>query len=182
MAILAGGCFWTVEAVFSHVRGVKAVEDGYHGGTTRQARYELVTSGLTDHAEAVRIVYDPAVVRYDQLLRIHMGTAHDPAQMGGQGPDRGSEYRSAIIPVTPHQARIAGAYLAQLAEMKPTTRIEPYRAFYPAENAHQDFARRHPQHPYPRVGRAAYRRARPALSAALQRWLDRALSGAIWVS
>ncbi|PZO67576.1 MAG: peptide-methionine (S)-S-oxide reductase, partial [Pelagerythrobacter marensis] len=104
------------------------------------------------------------------------------AQMGGQGPDRGSEYRSAIIPVTPHQARIAGAYLAQLAEMKPTTRIEPYRAFYPAENAHQDFARRHPQHPYPRVGRAAYRRARPALSAALQRWLDRALSGAIWVS
>ena len=151
MAILAGGCFWTVEAVFSHVRGVKAVEAGYHGGTTRQARYELVTSGLTDHAEAVRILYDPAVVRYDELLRIFMGAAHDPAQMGGQGPDRGSEYRSAIIPVTPHQARIAGAYLAQLAEMKPTTRIEPYRAFYPAENAHQDFARRHPQHPYIRA-------------------------------
>ncbi|ARU16897.1 peptide-methionine (S)-S-oxide reductase MsrA [Croceicoccus marinus] len=152
-AIFAGGCFWGVEAVFSHVDGVKSAVAGYHGGSKADADYKKVSAGATDHAEAVRITYDPAKVRYDELLRIYFAVVADPTQLNRQGPDSGRHYRSAIVPTTPAQARVARAYIAQLDKAdlwaKPiVTRIEAQKAFYPAETYHQDFALKNPRHPY----------------------------------
>ncbi len=152
-AIFAGGCFWGVEGVFSHVKGVTAAASGYHGGTKASANYEVVSSGMTDHAEAVRITYDPAVVRYDQLLRIFFSVVADPTLKNRQGPDVGAQYRSAIIPTNAEQAAVAKAYLAQLGKAglwkKPiATKVEPYKAFYAAEGYHQDFMLNNPKHGY----------------------------------
>lgn len=152
-AVFAGGCFWGVEGVFSHVQGVTSVLTGYHGGTARSATYELVSTGLTDHAEAVQVTYDPAVVRYDQLVRIFFSVVADPTLKNRQGPDVGSHYRSAIVPMNAEQAAVAKAYLAQLGKSglwsKPiVTRIEAYKAFYPAEAYHQDFMANNPRHGY----------------------------------
>ncbi|KWV94914.1 MULTISPECIES: peptide-methionine (S)-S-oxide reductase MsrA [unclassified Erythrobacter] len=152
-AIFAGGCFWGVEGVFSHVRGVKSAVSGYHGGTRRQADYKLVSSGVTDHAEAVKVVYDPAVIRYDQLLRIFFSVVADPTQLNRQGPDVGAHYRSALVPQSREQAAVAAAYLQQLRAAKLwskpiVTRIEKARTFYPAETYHQDFMLKNPRHGY----------------------------------
>ncbi len=152
-AIFAGGCFWGVEAVFSHVKGVKGAVSGYHGGTQKSATYDLVSSGITDHAEAVKITYDPAVVRYDQLLRILFSVVADPTLKNRQGPDTGTQYRAAIVPTNTEQAAVAKAYLAQMGKSgvwaKPiVTRIEPFKAFYPAEAYHQDFMLKNPRHGY----------------------------------
>lgn len=152
-AIFAGGCFWGVEGVFSHVKGVTGVVSGFHGGTKAGARYDIVVTGVTDHAEAVKITYDPAVVRYDQLLRIFFAVVADPTLKNRQGPDVGAHYRSAIVPTSTEQAAVAQAYLAQLGKSglwtKPiVTAIEPYKAFYPAEGYHQDFMAKNPKHGY----------------------------------
>ncbi|MFM7379069.1 MAG: peptide-methionine (S)-S-oxide reductase MsrA [Erythrobacter sp.] len=152
-AVFAGGCFWGVEGVFSHVKGVKSAVSGYHGGTKQSATYDLVSSGVTDHAEAVRITYDPAVVRYDQLLRIFFSVVADPTLKNRQGPDVGTQYRSAIVPMNAEQSAVAKAYLAQLGKSglwaKPiATKIETYKAFYAAEAYHQDFMLANPTHGY----------------------------------
>lgn len=152
-AIFAGGCFWGVEGVFSHVKGVTGVVSGYHGGTRADASYERVSGGRTGHAEAVRVTYDPARVRYDQLLRVFFSVIADPTLRDRQGPDTGTQYRSALVPTTAEQRRVATAYLAQLRasglwRQPIVTRIEPYRAFYPAEAYHQDFMAKNPRHPY----------------------------------
>jgi peptide-methionine (S)-S-oxide reductase len=152
-AVFAGGCFWGVEGVFSHVKGVKSAVSGFHGGTKASAKYDIVTSGITDHAESVKITYDPAVVRYDQLLRIFFSVVADPTLKNRQGPDVGAHYRSAIVPTNAEQAAVAKAYIAQLGKSglwkKPiATKIEPYKAFYPAEGYHQDFMANNPKHGY----------------------------------
>ena len=152
-AIFAGGCFWGVEGVFSHVKGVTSAVSGYHGGTERQASYKLVSSGITDHAEAVKVTYDPRVIRYDQLLRIYFSVVADPTQLNRQGPDRGAHYRGAITPMSAEQNAVAKAYIAQLTAAKLwnrpiVTRIERAQAFYPAENYHQDFMLKNPRHSY----------------------------------
>jgi peptide-methionine (S)-S-oxide reductase len=154
-AVLAGGCFWGMEAVFEHVKGVKRVTSGYAGGDARTANYDAVSTERTRHAEAVRIQYDPRQVSYGTLLRVYFAVAHDPTQLNRQGPDVGPSYRSAIFPIGAEQERIARAYIAQLSAVraypKPiVTRIER-GAFFPAEAYHQDFARRNPQHGYIRV-------------------------------
>lgn len=152
-AIFAGGCFWGVEGVFSHMRGVTSAVSGYHGGGRRDASYDLVSAGKTAHAEAVRVTYDPAVVRYDELLRVFFSVVTDPTQRDRQGPDVGAHYRSALVPLNAEQRQVATAYLAQLRASglwnKPiVTRIETHRAFYPAEDRHQDFMAKNPRHPY----------------------------------
>jgi peptide-methionine (S)-S-oxide reductase len=152
-AIFAGRCFWGVEGVFSHVKGVTGVVSGYHGGNRQSASYDLVSSGVTDHAEAVKITYDPSVVRYDQLLQVLFSVVADPTLKNRQGPDTGAQYRSAIVPTNAEQAAVARAYLAQLGKSglwkRPlVTAIEPYKAFYPAEAYHQDFMLRNPRHGY----------------------------------
>lgn len=171
-AVLAGGCFWGMEAVFEHVRGVKNVVSGYAGGAKGDATYDRVSTERTGHAEAIRITYDPRQVSYATLLRVYFSVAHDPTQVGGQGPDRGPSYRSAIFPQTPAQRSVAAAYVAQLGAAKAfsrplTTRIETGN-FFPAEAYHQDFFDRNPTHPYivtwdkPKV--AAFRAAFPKLA------------------
>jgi peptide-methionine (S)-S-oxide reductase len=152
-AIFAGGCFWGVEGVFSHVKGVTGAVSGYHGGTAASAKYDIITSGVTDHAESVKVTYDPAVVRYDQLLRIYFSVIADPTLKNRQGPDVGAHYRSAIVPMNAEQAAVAKAYIAQLGKAglwkKPiVTAIEPYKAFYAAEAYHQDFMAKNPKHGY----------------------------------
>lgn len=152
-AIFAGGCFWGVEGVFSHMRGVTSAVSGYHGGSARTADYESVGAGDTGHAEAVKVTYDPAVVRYDQLLQVFFSVAADPTTLNAQGPDRGTQYRSALVPLDAEQRAVATAYLAQLGAAglwsRPiVTRIEAYRRFYPAEAYHQDFMARNPRNPY----------------------------------
>ena len=152
-AVFAGGCFWGVEGVFSHVKGVKSAVSGYHGGTARQADYKLVSSGVTDHAEAVKVVYDPKVIRYDQLLRIFFSVVADPTQLNRQGPDVGAHYRTALVPQSREQAAVAAAYLrqlraAQIWSQPIVTRIEKARTFYPAEGYHQDFMLKNPRHGY----------------------------------
>ena len=152
-AIFAGGCFWGVEAVFSYTKGVTSAVSGYHGGTERQADYKLVSSGVTDHAEAVKVSYDPKVIRYDQLLRIYFSVIADPTLLNRQGPDRGAHYRSALVPMSAEQNAVAKAYIAQLGKAglwdRPiVTRIERAQAFYPAEAYHQDFAAKNPRHGY----------------------------------
>ena len=152
-AIFSGGCYWGVEGVFSHVDGVTSAVSGFQGGSSETATYEQVSEGDTGHAESVRVTYDPAKIRYDQLLRIFFSVIADPTQLNRQGPDVGTQYRSALVPLDPEQRRIAAAYLAQLSAAhlwaRPiVTRIEPYRGFYPAAADHQDFMARHPDYPY----------------------------------
>jgi peptide-methionine (S)-S-oxide reductase len=152
-AIFAGGCFWGIEGVFSHVKGVTSAVSGYHGGSAATAQYERTNRGDTGHAEAVRVTYDPAVVRYDQLLRIFFSVATDPTQLNRQGPDRGTQYRNALVPQGDEQYAVAVAYLAQLRAAGVwggpiVTRIETYRQFFPAESYHQDFMANNPNHGY----------------------------------
>lgn len=152
-AILAGGCFWGVEGVFSHVKGVISVESGYHGGSAATARYERTHDGRSGHAEAVRIVYDPSQVSYGTLLRILFSVVADPTLKNRQGPDVGSQYRAAIVPMDANQRRVATAYLAQIGRggyfAKPVVvPVEPYKRFYRAEASHQDFMRRNPRNGY----------------------------------
>lgn len=152
-AIFAGGCFWGVEGVFSHVKGVKAAVSGYHGGSAGTAKYSMITAGGTSHAESVKVTYDPAIIRYDELLRIFFSVVADPTLKNRQGPDVGSHYRSALVPTTDEQKKVAAAYLAQLdaAKLWPrpiVTRIEPLKTFYPAESYHQDFMAKNPRHGY----------------------------------
>ncbi|MBM3534769.1 MAG: peptide-methionine (S)-S-oxide reductase MsrA [Alphaproteobacteria bacterium] len=152
VAVLAGGCFWGVQGVFQHVAGVTSAVSGYAGGTEKSAKYDAVSAGLTDHAEAVRVVFDPRVISYGRVLQILFSVIHDPTQLDRQGPDIGRHYRSSIFPQNEEQARIARAYIAQLDETKAypakiVTKIES-GAFYPAEPYHQDFMVRNPRHPY----------------------------------
>jgi peptide-methionine (S)-S-oxide reductase len=153
IAVLAGGCFWGVDAVFKHVKGVSDVESGYAGGRANSAHYEQVSRGGTGHAEAVRVRFDPAQVSYQQLLQVFFGVAHDPTQLNRQGPDVGSQYRSAIFYVTPEQERIAKAYVQQVTGArtfaKPVvTEIVPLQQFYRAEDHHQNYLALHPYQPY----------------------------------
>ncbi len=170
-AVFAGGCFWGVEGVFSHVPGVTSAVSGYHGGSRGSASYDAVSRGNTGHAEAVQVTYDPARVRYDQLLRIYFSVVADPTQFNRQGPDSGTQYRSALVPVSAEQRQVGAAYLAQLSTAKLwrgpiVTKIEPQLRFYPAESHHQDFMAKNPRHPYilawdmPKV--AALKRLLPA--------------------
>ena len=151
-AVLAGGCFWGMESVFEHVKGVKDVVSGYAGGDRKDARYDAVSSEATGHAEAVKITYDPAQVSYAELLKIYFTVAHDPTQVNRQGPDVGSSYRSAIFPQSAQQAAYAKAFIARLDashlfKAPIATRIES-GGFFQAEAYHQDFARKHPYFPY----------------------------------
>jgi len=148
-AVLAGGCFWGMEAVFEHVKGVKDVVSGFAGGSAKDATYASVSSESTGHAEAVKITYDPAQISYFDLLKIYFTVAHDPTQLNRQGPDTGPSYRSAIFPQDAQQKAVASKTVAQLKALgKPiATRIES-GGFYPAEAYHQDFARKHPYYPY----------------------------------
>jgi peptide-methionine (S)-S-oxide reductase len=153
VAIFAGGCFWGVEGVFSHVKGVKSAVSGYHGDGKANASYDEVSSGLTRHAEAVRVVYDPAQVSYGQLLHIFFSVVADPTTLNRQGPDSGKQYRTALIPTDTSQAQVARAYIAELDKAgawkkRIVTTVEPYKAFYPAEAYHQDFMFKNPDHPY----------------------------------
>ncbi|MGB3469705.1 MAG: peptide-methionine (S)-S-oxide reductase MsrA [Erythrobacter sp.] len=152
-AIFAGGCFWGVEGVFSHVKGVKSAVSGFHGGAAGTASYDQIVSGTTKHAESVMITYDPYVVRYDELLRIFFSVVTDPTQLNRQGPDVGAHYRSALVPMSEEQRTVAKAYLAQLNKSglwdKPiVTRIEKHRKFYPAEGYHQDYMEKNPSSGY----------------------------------
>jgi peptide-methionine (S)-S-oxide reductase len=152
-AVLAGGCFWGVQGVFQHVSGVTNAVSGYAGGEQKTAHYEMVGYGGTGHAESVRITFDPSKISYGRILQIYFSVAHDPTQLNRQGPDVGTQYRSAIFPGSPEQARIAKAYIAQLNQARVynaaiVTKIEPERPFYAAEDYHQDFLTKHPYHPY----------------------------------
>jgi peptide-methionine (S)-S-oxide reductase len=152
-AIFAGGCFWGVEGVFSHVKGVISATSGYAGGAASTAHYETVSSGTTGHAESVRVVFDPTLVNYADLLRIYFSVVADPTQVNRQGPDVGTQYRTALFPLSQVQERVARAYIAQLTAAhvysRPiATRIEIGKAFYPAEPYHQDFMARNPHDPY----------------------------------
>jgi peptide-methionine (S)-S-oxide reductase len=152
-AIFAGGCFWGIEGVFSHTKGVISAVSGYHGGSKADAVYRTVSGGTTGHAEAVKVTYDPKVVRYDQLLRIFFSVGADPTMLNAQGPDRGTQYRSALVPMNAEQRKVAAAYLDQLGKAKVwsgpiVTKIEAYKAFYPAEGYHQDYMLKNPQAAY----------------------------------
>ncbi|MGA8170553.1 MAG: peptide-methionine (S)-S-oxide reductase MsrA [Methylocystis sp.] len=152
-AILAGGCFWGVQGVFQHVSGVSSAVSGFAGGDKTTAHYKTVSSGTTGHAESVRITYDPRKISYGRLLQIFFSVAHDPTQLNRQGPDSGTQYRSAVFPANAEQAKVARAYIEQLDKARAfeapiATSIEPFRAFYAAEGYHQDFLARNPDYPY----------------------------------
>jgi len=152
-AVFAGGCFWCTEVVFEHVKGVTDVVSGYAGGSKESAKYELVSGGGTQHAESIQIKYDASQISYAQLLKIFFSVAHDPTTLNRQGPDHGAQYRSAIFYTNEEQKRVAEAYVRQLTEAKSfdqpiVTKISPLPAFYPAEQYHQDFVKRNPNHPY----------------------------------
>jgi peptide-methionine (S)-S-oxide reductase len=152
-AVVAGGCFWGIQAVFQHVKGVKSATSGYSGGEAKTAEYELVSTGETGHAESVKIVYDPSQITYGELLRVFFSVAHDPTQLNRQGPDEGSQYRSVIFHGNHEQKKIAEAYIAQLDKAKVfprpiVTQVVPLKAFYAAEAYHQDYASKHPHQPY----------------------------------
>jgi peptide-methionine (S)-S-oxide reductase len=152
-AVVAGGCFWGIQAVFQHVKGVISATSGYSGGSANTAEYELVSTGNTGHAESVKIVYDPSKITYGQLLRVFFSVAHDPTQLNRQGPDEGTQYRSVIFYDGEKQKQIAEAYIAQLEKAKAfprpiVTQVVPLKAFYPAEAYHQDYAAHHPDNPY----------------------------------
>lgn len=152
-AVFAGGCFWGMQAVFEHVKGVTKVVAGYSGGAKATAIYELVGTETTGHAESVQVAFDPRVVSYGDLLRVYFSVAHDPTELDYQGPDRGSSYRSEIFFASPAQERIARAYIAQLTTAHVftapiVTKIEPLKGFYAAEGYHQDFLVHNPTYPY----------------------------------
>jgi peptide-methionine (S)-S-oxide reductase len=152
-AVVAGGCFWGVQGVFQHVKGVSNAVSGYAGGEQRSATYDDVSTGQTGHAESVRITYDPRQISYARLLQVFFSVAHDPTQLNRQGPDHGTQYRSAIFPMNAEQAAIAKAYIDQLDKAKVfpaaiVTRIEADRPFFSAEAYHQDFMVRNPTYPY----------------------------------
>ncbi len=152
-AVLAGGCFWGVQGVYEHVRGVRKVLSGYSGGDKATADYEAVSRGETGHAESVEIRFDPKEISYGELLRIYFSVVHDPTQRDRQGPDSGTQYRSSIFYASKSQKEIAQAYIAQLERAKVfgrpiVTRVDPLRGFYAAEDYHQDFLQRNPDHPY----------------------------------
>ena len=152
-AVLAGGCFWGVEAVFEHVKGVTQVTSGYAGGSAETAQYNTVSSGTTKHAESVSISYDPSQITYGQLLKVFFSVAHNPTELNRQGPDTGPQYRSAIFYANDEQKRVAHAYIAQLQAAKAfprpiVTEVVPLQAYYPAEAYHQDYVVHHPNQPY----------------------------------
>jgi peptide-methionine (S)-S-oxide reductase len=151
--VLAGGCFWGIQAVFEHVKGVSSATAGYSGGSASTAQYETVSTGQTGHAESVRVVYDPSQVSIGQILKVFFSVAHDPTELNRQGPDEGTQYRSVIFYASEDQRRIAQAYVDQLNGAKVFTRpivtqIVGLKAFYPAEGYHQDYAEHHPNEPY----------------------------------
>jgi peptide-methionine (S)-S-oxide reductase len=153
VAVLAGGCFWGVQGVFQRVEGVRNAVSGYAGGEAATAHYNMVTSGTTGHAEAVEVTYDPAKISYGKLLQVFFSTAHDPTQLNRQGPDVGTQYRTAIFPQDEEQAEVAKAYIAQLNQARVfdaaiVTKIEPGHPFYPAEDYHQDYLTLNPTQPY----------------------------------
>lgn len=152
-AVFAGGCFWGVQGVFQHVKGVQKAVSGYAGGAANTAEYERVSEGDTGHAESVQVTFDPTQVSYGSLLQIYFSVAHNPTELNRQGPDSGTQYRSALFPVNADQQKVAQAYIAQLdaahAYSKPiVTKLESYSGFYPAEDYHQDFLTEHPSYPY----------------------------------
>jgi peptide-methionine (S)-S-oxide reductase len=152
-AVFAGGCFWGVEAVFEHLKGVSSVVAGFSGGNVDTAHYELVSTGMTGHAESVKITYDPAKISYQQLLQVFFAVAHDPTQLNRQGPDVGTQYRSAIFFSNPQQQQIAEAYIKQLNQahtfQQPlATQVVPLKGFYAAEDYHQHYLENHPDNPY----------------------------------
>ncbi len=152
-AVVAGGCFWGVEAVFDHVKGVTKAESGYAGGSGNTAQYDTVSSGDTGHAESVRITYDPSQITYGQLLKVFFAVAHDPTELNRQGPDVGSQYRSAIFYTNDEQKRIAESYIAQLDQAKVfsekiVTQVAPLKGFFVAEAYHQNYLENHPNEPY----------------------------------
>ena len=153
VAVLAGGCFWGVDAVFKHVKGVSSVVSGYSGGGAATARYGVVSTGATGHAESVKITYDPSQISYSELLRVFFSVAHDPTQLNRQGPDVGSQYRSAIFYATEDQQETAQAYIDQLSKARVfsapiVTQVVPFEQFYPAEDYHQNYLALHPYQPY----------------------------------
>ncbi len=152
-AVFAGGCFWGVEAVFEHVKGVTEVVSGYSGGSADTAKYDEVSSGSSGHAESVRISYDPSRISYGQLLQVFFSVAHDPTELNRQGPDTGTQYRSAVFFANDEQKRVAESYIAQLQGVRAfprpiVTQVTPLKAFYEAEAYHQDYLVRHPNQPY----------------------------------
>jgi len=158
-AVFAGGCFWGIQAVFQHVKGVKSAVSGYAGGSVGSPSYEMVSSGTTGHAEAVRVVFDPSKISYGQLLRIFFAVAHDPTQLNRQGPDVGTQYRSEIFFMNDAQKRIAAAYVDQLSKARVfsrpiVTKVSSYHAFHVAEDYHQNYAAEHPNDLYIRFNDA----------------------------
>src|ERR1700688_321214 len=152
-AVFAGGCFWGVQAVFEHVKGVKSATSGYSGGRVKSPSYEVVSMAVTGHAESVQVTYDPSQITFGQLLMIYFSVAHDPTQLNRQGPDAGSQYRSAIFYSNDEQKRIADEYTAQLNSAavysRPiVTKVAPFEAFYPAEDYHQDYLKKNPGNSY----------------------------------
>ena len=152
-AVLAGGCFWGIQAVFQHTAGVISATSGYAGGDAKSANYEIVSTGRTGHAESVQVVFDPSRISYGELLRVFFSVALDPTEVNRQGPDSGPQYRSEIFAETPRQKEIATAYIAQLDSAKAfdkpiATKVSDLQTFYPAEDYHQDFFAKHPAHPY----------------------------------
>ncbi|HKT30232.1 peptide-methionine (S)-S-oxide reductase MsrA [Dyella sp.] len=152
-AVLAGGCFWGMQSVFEHVRGVRQVWAGYSGGDANTAQYDVVSEGNTGHAESVKIAFDPAVISYGQLLKIYFAVAHDPTTLNRQGPDAGTQYRSEIFYANAQQKSVAESYIKQINAAKVfddsiVTLVQPLTGFYPAEDYHQDYARKHPDNPY----------------------------------
>ena len=152
-AVISGGCFWGIQAVFQHVKGVISATSGYAGGSAKTAEYETVSTGETGHAESVQIVYDPSQITYGEMLRVFFSVAHDPTQLNRQGPDTGTQYRSSIFYSNDEQKQIADAYIAQLDRAKVfprqiVTQVVPLKAFFPAEAYHQNYAALHPNQPY----------------------------------
>ena len=151
--VVAGGCFWGIQAVFQHVKGVISATSVYSGGSAKTAEYEVVSTGETGHAESVKIVFDPSQITYGELLRVFFSVAHDPTQLNRQGPDEGTQYRSVIFYSNDEQKQIAEAYIAQLDKAgvfprRIVTQVTPLQAFYPAEAYHQNYAELHPNQPY----------------------------------
>src|SRR6266436_2255619 len=152
-AVLAGGCFWGIQAVFEHLKGVSKATSGYAGGYVKSPSYESVSMGVTGHAESVSITYDPSEITYGQILMVYFSVAHDPTQWNRQGPDTGSQYRSLILFTSEEQKRIAQAYITQLDAAKVysrpiVTKVEPLQSFYAAESYHQDYLKNNPSNPY----------------------------------
>src|SRR6266404_4158994 len=158
-AVVAGGCFWGIQAVFQHVKGVISATSGYSGGESKTAEYEVVSTGRTGHAESVKVVFDPSQITYGELLHVFFSVAHDPTELNRQGPDEGSQYRSVVFYRTPDQLRITKAYIEQLDAARVfkhaiVTQVVPLKGFYPAEAHHQNYATLHPDSMYIRFNDA----------------------------